>query len=313
MRKLFLLFAFLSAASTQAQNFYFSQTTGRYTPITGATNLASNGWDDEYIQITLPFSFSYDGVTNTVWYIDTYGGICDDTSNTVKYISGLFCDFEDRANQATNPTPGMSPIYFQVSGTAPNRVATVEFKNAGFYDGDATEFANFQIKLFENNNIEYHFGASSISPSTTAFSNVGPFSGVIFDFNVPTGYFATGDPALPYIDTITASSTNVTPLDSLPPAGMIYRWSPNAPTSVRNLKPSAMRIYPNPVRDLLTVNLESDLERMIQILDVTGKVLLAEKSYNKQTILDVSALPAGMYSVVVTGKDGVATSRFIRQ
>ena len=58
-------------------------------------------------------------------------------------------------------------VYYQTSGTSPNRVFTVEYNNWGVAGGTAS--LNFQVKLYEGTNvIQYVYGTSSGSVPTNA-------------------------------------------------------------------------------------------------------------------------------------------------
>lgn len=71
-------------------------------------------------------------------------------------------------------------------------------------------------------------------------------------------------------------------------------------------------IYPNPAIDILNVEME-EIPEYVQIIDVTGKVLLSPKVYFQKFELDVSSFPKGVYFVKVTFKNGAATSaKFIK-
>lgn len=60
------------------------------------------------------------------------------------------------------------------------------------------------------------------------------------------------------------------------------------------------RIYPNPVRDKLTVELAAKMNLHYEISDANGKILRSGKLYEQTTELDVASLPAGNYQLVLT-------------
>jgi len=61
-----------------------------------------------------------------------------------------------------------------------------------------------------------------------------------------------------------------------------------------------MQVYPNPATDVITLTNSSDL-RNLQIFSIQGK-LIYETDQVEQTV-DVSNLPAGIYTLRATGKD----------
>lgn len=61
---------------------------------------------------------------------------------------------------------------------------------------------------------------------------------------------------------------------------------------------SKLRVYPNPVVDVLNVEFEGDAE--IQIISADGRVMLSQKVSDKGSV-DVSGLAAGIYWVKIGG------------
>lgn len=57
---------------------------------------------------------------------------------------------------------------------------------------------------------------------------------------------------------------------------------------------SALAIYPNPVKDILTINHIDAIER-VELYSSTGQLLLAEKPDNVQALLNLERLSAGVY------------------
>lgn len=63
-------------------------------------------------------------------------------------------------------------------------------------------------------------------------------------------------------------------------------------------------LYPNPTRDLCTIQLENFNEAEIRILNVAGSLLRTTRPESATTRMDVSALPAGIYMVQVVNDQG---------
>lgn len=73
-------------------------------------------------------------------------------------------------------------------------------------------------------------------------------------------------------------------------------------------------LYPNPVRNVLRVDLLSDNINDLQIVDMTGKLLLA-KNVNPGELnqkVDVSGLATGMYFVHLIGAEGVKSLKLLK-
>ncbi|MCT4665319.1 MAG: lamin tail domain-containing protein [Flavobacteriales bacterium] len=72
-------------------------------------------------------------------------------------------------------------------------------------------------------------------------------------------------------------------------------------TSLEELGEEA-NLYPMPVRDELNVEFTSEKERRIVIYNALGAMVLNTKTYEMKTVIDVSALTPGMYTLVVSDK-----------
>jgi hypothetical protein len=78
------------------------------------------------------------------------------------------------------------------------------------------------------------------------------------------------------------------------------------PTGLGNNLPSEVAsLFPNPAEDHLTILLDNPvLNGVIELSDVTGKILLQQKADGNIFILNRLGLPAGIYHVVVKNKNG---------
>ena len=74
--------------------------------------------------------------------------------------------------------------------------------------------------------------------------------------------------------------------------------------------PQAIRVYPNPVTDVLRVDLAEPIQRR-EVLDVTGKTVL-QTAWGAST-LDVSQLQPGTYFLNVFTKDNLYRSTFVKE
>jgi len=72
---------------------------------------------------------------------------------------------------------------------------------------------------------------------------------------------------------------------------------------VRETEPSPFRLYPNPARDILTIEYSSDLKPgSITINDIAGRMIM--EFHPDQKSLDISSLPMGIYLLMITtGRD----------
>ncbi len=77
--------------------------------------------------------------------------------------------------------------------------------------------------------------------------------------------------------------------------------------------PSAVKIYPNPATDMLYVEVADNSVQQIAVADVTGKVIANYTVTQKQTAINTSSLPAGMYVLQLAGNGKTASAKFIKK
>ncbi|MDR2835683.1 MAG: hypothetical protein LBV69_05720, partial [Bacteroidales bacterium] len=139
-----------------AGNYTFQYVTGTYTPISGTT-LYSGISDDNYYDVTLPFTFTFACQNFTTLSASTNGHL---NFNSVATLSGTLGSGSSYNYLAFWWQDGYvnGNIQYQTTGTAPNRVFTVQYTGIRPYGGST--LCNIQIKLYETSNvIEYIYGS----------------------------------------------------------------------------------------------------------------------------------------------------------
>lgn len=88
--------------------------------------------------------------------------------------------------------------------------------------------------------------------------------------------------------------------------------SDNSPiTSIKELNTLAANVYPNPVNDLLTVQLADNSEAQYILRDGTGRTL-RNGVFQLQTQIDLQNLPAGTYWLEVTTAEAQAVRKIVK-
>ncbi len=105
------------------------------------------------------------------------------------------------------------------------------------------------------------------------------------------GPFGMNTPAYFCIDNFTTNETNL---------------------SVANAPVAALKIYPNPAVENLTVEAAAGVPKAIAVLDISGKTVLSVAPTELKTTLFIGHLPAGTYQLLIRGEAGVATHRFVK-
>ncbi|SEP81451.1 fibronectin type III domain-containing protein [Flavobacterium urocaniciphilum] len=167
---LLLLMMFSTVFYGQLSNYTFTQTAGTYTPVTTPITVINGNVDSAVSPLTnIGFNFILDGTSFTQFSATSNGYIrLGVTGSTTAYtpISSIgqgpaiaFFARDGKTNGA---------VVYELTGSAPNRVLTIEYPNY-FIDWSATgNTLSAQIKLYEGTNkIEIVYGASAKVSSFT--------------------------------------------------------------------------------------------------------------------------------------------------
>jgi thiol-disulfide isomerase/thioredoxin len=96
------------------------------------------------------------------------------------------------------------------------------------------------------------------------------------------------------------------------PSGVLTEMSCSAASVDQNAIAANLNIYPNPVSDLLNIQIE--YIQNVSIYDATGKVIFTSVYNNIDQIeLDVRDFDNGLYIITVATANGVINSRFIKK
>ncbi|MBD0287812.1 MAG: T9SS type A sorting domain-containing protein [Flavisolibacter sp.] len=71
-----------------------------------------------------------------------------------------------------------------------------------------------------------------------------------------------------------------------------------------------MDLHPNPANQILNISIGGyNNEKIIEVFDLMGKVVIAERTTRNNAALRISTLPGGLYLIKVTARDGTVLSR----
>lgn len=316
----------LSSPIRAQLNYNFSVHNQTYTPLTNAISM--NGaviWDDESFKVPMGFTFTVNGVSIDSFNLLLAQLIGEDTTAIFSGFSTVGADLWDKGSVSRSIS--MSPIRYQVSGAAPNRIFKAEVFNAGFYDefdmfGTNSDYLSFQVWLYETSNVfEIHFGASNINHASDYFSIgagkplVGYFRNLDLDNGVASKlYYLKGNPVSPLIDSTSDLTTFSDGLNSFPSEGTIYRFAPKTTTVTDVINLIKVRVYPTITADQVFIdNDETDeVSYLIYSTDArqVGKQGTLLKGINSIGLVD---MPKGVYVVQLQSKVGFRTHRIIKK
>lgn len=228
------IFAFLSHkadAQLAANTYQFSALSGTFTEITGGTVLSAIQTDDALSgNVPIGFTFNFCGTDYTQLKASSNGWVS---------FSSTLGTFDYFADNSTTNFPTMKPCLFPLwedidgsttyggaamyatTGTAPNRVFTLQCKNWQWNYSATTATISFQVKLYEGSNlIQFVYRPESGTISTGS----GGASIGISDNNTPTtGYLSLNNASASPTASGTTFTTNIL---TKPASGQIYQFKP---------------------------------------------------------------------------------------
>ena len=132
-------------------------------------------------------------------------------------------------------------------------------------------------------------------------STVGTTGSLAFDINsVVPGYY----------NVVVTATDNGTPVQSTTLNYVINVLPANTTTGIKAINNKQVSIYPNPNNGNFVIETNSTAKQLVQVYDVTGKVVLSQNISGK-TIIDVGNLNEGVYIVSITSNQGIINKRLV--
>jgi hypothetical protein len=319
MKKLLLTCAIASFAfgfNAKAAFYSFSQSTATYTDLANPVSVNnSNLWDfgasTPYYPLTITtLCPNFSAFTIGCYDMRIYGGVVqffDQSSQQIIYMNATgFVSPDALKDKGTSSS--ISPISYESTGTSPNKILKIQWKNAGRHsDGSGSDFLNVQIWLYQNNDvIEYHYGASSITGGPTMLCTIGVGSTYVPSSNVVEDDFLINDPSNPVLSTTSALFYNV------PANGAVYRFQQSTGIASYNAV-SCVKLFPTTVTDNLHLT-NFDLSGgsvTVKIFDVAGNLVLSTLAEGDIEI-NLSFLERGMYFIELSSEKNIRTEKIIK-
>jgi hypothetical protein len=183
MRTLRLPFLALGAALALAMSpawaltYSWTPSTAPYAPIAG-TPVTFTSPDNAMTAVSLPFAFTYDSLAYTSVQVSSNGYLQFGVAYNSYYNPDLFSTFspysvlapwwDDLIDDATGT------VAWIVSGTAPNRVFTLQYSAYPDYASTPNARLEFQAKLFETSNrIQFCYGGKTGTANASGTASLG--------------------------------------------------------------------------------------------------------------------------------------------
>jgi|GEM_PF-2816307 len=289
-----LLFLFSITVFGQQPSYQFSPIAGTYTSIAGGTKAALQAVNPGGIfsatnqgfqnGVPIGFSFVYNNTTYTTVNISTNGyltlGEGFGISTLAKYYQN---DLSNGPSTFTNARPVIAPLWdnmdvqndsnltYTTTGTAPNRVFTVQWQNVFWDYLNFNPTISFQVKFYEGTNV-IDFVYKTIGTFVGTYSG-GASIGLTSTSNGPVTFMSLSDfsanPSVSYLQ----STNNIA---TLPLSGQTYRFTPlvtcsgslNGGSTVSNVSSSCPYQYFS--LSLNGASLEGNLQYQWQSETATG-------------------------------------------
>ena len=220
---LLITLLFCCVMNTKGISYLFSASSGAFTPNASSTTIHAAGVDDALsAAINIGFTFKFGGCTTT-----NYTQVMVSSNGWMTLGSGA------TGNQATNSMswevygPLLAPLWddlkvgtggsvnYILTGSAGNRVFTVEWLNMKWYYSAASNVISFQVKLYEQNGkIEFIYRQESGSV-TSGSASIGINGGVTGDY-----YSLNNSGTSP--SAVYGTATNN--INTKPATGQVYTW-----------------------------------------------------------------------------------------
>ncbi len=216
--------------SPSALSYSFAASSGTFTQIVSPDLTILQNTNDEFSVQSLPFSFEFEGTTHSTVTISTngwlaFGNFTDSDSNndlTFSSTRPLVAPFWDELR-----TTASGGILIKTTGTAPNRVYTVEWRNTDIFNSDRpnTPSLSFQAKLFETSNAIDFVYKQEANPFIQAGGSIG-----LAGSNTGSGNFVSLDGS--GTNPTASTSIETAQISTRPATGQIYSFTPLIVTEV---------------------------------------------------------------------------------
>ncbi len=233
------LFGAVTAAQAQVDGYQFAPSTTTFTPVSATAIPVPSIQADDAVSGTLPigFTFVFDGTPYQNFVASSNGLLSFNTGASTNFGNGLMTG-------AATERPFIAPFWddldgrdasaaaaYILTGTAPNRVLTMEWRNWMHYAGPGPALS-FQVKLYETTNRVEMVYRQEATPITNTTASIG-LAGV----GMGTGSFLSVSDAVaaPSVSSTTSNDNIVV----APPTGQVYAFTPPVPSACptpRNLQ-----------------------------------------------------------------------------
>ena len=301
------------AVSTQAQvdGYTFSKSTATYSDLPAGSTQINSMWTNPFTTLTVfqPFDIDFfNEATDNGDFMFTYRG---QLVYTPTFYAGDFVISGLGAELAGTAGSTIGEVNYLITGTSPNKILKVEYKNVGFFLEDPRQSkASFQIWLYENGDIiEFRYGPRNLVTSGGSPEEIG-----IFWDQVGTSVKSIevlGSSASPTVGHGTlVDGVHIT---DIPAINTVYRFTPTTTDvkSINNLEGKVNAFFSQEGKQV-KLEVTSDLRvEELEIISATGQRVYSQKSSPNKIGISTQAWSAGLYIVRINTSRGQALRKIL--
>ncbi|MGE3801363.1 MAG: T9SS type A sorting domain-containing protein [Candidatus Kapaibacterium sp.] len=220
-------------------------------------------------------------------------------------IDGLLMEFDSLDER--------SGVFYQLEEINGETVLQIEWRYAAIVDVNnvAGDYVNMQIWLYMRSGIvEMRYGPHQLQGNYGTMIGDGPFIGIFRStpwsrFQVLQRNWLTGNASTPTYNT---EGIDLPPISGIPPEGTVFRFTPRIASGVQeeeDVEMKGYRIYPNPARNVFTLQSLEELEEVVQvtITDALGRTISTRMISAGELPLEIELPRTGFYFCTIIGKD----------
>lgn len=301
------------------QSYNVSVSNEPFVFLENADSAVTQTWYDPEFIIPIGFSVQFfQDVVDSLYSLDFFAGSYFGTNPDLSAMNIMLAFSTDLLDRGVELDTLLSPILYKTEGASGHEIFTLEFRNAGFTNGEIkngiyTDFINFQLRIYEeSNNIEVHIGPYSVENPGLDFEGFsGPSIGLAEDFDFINDtvhgelFLLAGDPLMPSIITSNMPLTLVWPI----PENTVYTFS-YLPTSLNenDLQINKPLYFPNPSSGSVSLHGDNSINitSPVYIYDSNGILVRKDNSIDK---VELDGLPCGIYALCFQTSSGNIAQR----
>ena len=315
---------------------------------TNPTNLVASNPTDNTIDLNWTASTDNIGVASYDIYINAVFAYNTGNTNTSATVAGLLADtnycFTIKAKDAANNTSGFSNQDCEITtnnGTGGSDCLTESFENIGTPSGsyadvtwtgdngatwnatDSRTDQTLNTKAITVRNGALTLPSTSGGIGTLTVTTQRVFSGSDGTFNVSVnGNFVGTIAYSDGVQTVSIPNINVQNNVSVVIDGNStgsnrvmfddLSYTCYSGLSIEDFNENNVNLYPNPVKNNLTIELKSNVDTNIEIYNILGKRVFTNL-INKTSNLNLQDLKTGIYIVKITQNNSTITKKLVKQ